>query len=198
MIRLPIWILMWVVQLAFKLPMWALGFIAMRFMYKKRYTPLGQLKWYQKLFANPEDWHDGFLQYDGSVPPWFKKRYAEKSEFYQFYRYHAVRNPADGLRNIKWLQLWIVPEKVRFKTNLYLEHYEPWFVDVPGVYWYIAWQGAHAGLKVLWIEKDKYTEFKFGFRVTPHDTEGLKETSARRFLGASMASKLRWRRPLRR
>lgn len=198
MIRLPLWILMWLVQLVFKLPMWALGFAVMPLMYQKRYTPLDQLKWYQKLFANPEDWQGGHLNYSGSVPTWYRNKFPDKSEFYQFYRYHAVRNPADGLRNIKWLQLWIEPEKVRFKTPLYLKHYEAWYHDAPGVYWYVAWQGVYAGLKVLWVEKDKYTEFKFGFRVTPADCEGLSDTSARKALGASMASKLRWRRPIKR
>ena len=97
---LPVWILMWTLQVAVKLPMALLGYVVMPLMYRKRNTPLALLKWYEKLFANPEDWHGGFLQYEGSVPPWYKARHADKSEFYQFYRYHAVRNPADGLRNV--------------------------------------------------------------------------------------------------
>lgn len=200
MIRLPLWILYWLVQIAFKLPFAAAGLIVHRDMYYDRYTPLDELPKWKKLFANPEDWTGGFLGYEGSLPDWWKKRMelAGKTQYQSYYHYHAIRNPADGLRNIKWLQLWIEQDKVKFYTPTYLRYYEPWFVDVPGVHWYIAWQGNYAGLKVLWIHKNrKYTEFKWGFRVEPRDAlEGLKDTSARKALGASFASKLKWRRPL--
>lgn len=190
------WVLMWIPQMALKLVFMAIGLVVMPAMFKLRKVPLKDLKWYQRMFANPEDWKGGVLDYEDSIPDWWATKNGRDMK--SFYRYHAIRNPADGLRNYKWLQLHIDQNKVEYRTPKYYRYYEPWHIGPkPGVYWYIAWQGIYAGLKVLWIEEDKYSEFKFGFRVEPRDSrEPLKDPSARKELGASFASKLRWRRPL--
>ena len=198
MIRLPLWILYWLVQVAIKVPFVLLGLIVHRGMFYDRYTHINALPKWKRLFANPEAWHGGHLGYEGSLPSWWRKRMEMegRSQYYAYYRYHAIRNPADGLRNIKWLQLWIEKDKVKYYTPKYLRYYEPWYMDKPGVYWYIAWQGNYAGLKVLWVEEEKFTEFKWGFRVEPRDAEEeIAEDSTRKHFGASFASKLRWRRP---
>ena len=187
---LPAWVARWALQIALKLPLFILGLFVMPAMYQYRYTPLNELKWYQRMFANPEDWHGGFLNYEGSVPPWFKKKMSGSSEFWQFYKYHAIRNPSDGLRNYPSLQLQIDKDRVQYWTPEYMEHYDPWYSRTPKVRGYIAWQGIYMGFKVQWVREKAYTELKWGFRVEPRDAhEELAENSARRALGASMSNK---------
>lgn len=186
----PFWVARWVLQLALKLPLAFLGLLVMPLMYKYRYTDIDMLPLWAVPFANPEDWHGGHKNYDGSVPPWFQKKMEGSSEFWQFYKYHAIRNPADGLRNFSFLQLQIKKDKVRYWTPKYYEHYDPWYDDIPGVRGYIAWQGIHAGLKIQWIRENSYSEIKWGFRVEPRDAHHeLAEDSTRRHYGASMATK---------
>ena len=194
--RLPVWMAMWALQIAAKAVIGLLGLVMVAVVYQKRYTPLEQLPKWAILWANPEDWHGGFKNYDGSIPPWFKKKMDKRSEFWQFYKYHAIRNPADGLRNVKWLQLWIDKDKVEYWTPVFYKHYDAWWVrrddsEFTGVIGYIAWQGAYMGLKVQWYRKESYSEIKFGFRVEPQDAVSeLPEHSARRHLGASFANKV--------
>lgn len=196
MIRLPIWILWWLVQMAIKIPFAIMGLWMMRVMYYDRYTHINALPWYKKIFANPEDWRGGFKDYEGSVPTWYIEKMGGDS-YRTFWRYHAIRNPADGLRNIKWLQLWIEKDKVKYWTPKYFDRYEPWADRTPGWRFYIAWQGFYAGLKLQWVREKTYSEIKLGFRVEPRDAHHeLPESSVRKVLGASMASKVTWSRPV--
>ena len=185
--------LVWIPQIALKAVFGVLGLFVMPLMYKYRYTDLEHIPPFLKLFANPEDWTGGHNNYHGSVPPWFREKMGNRSDFWKFYKYHAIRNPTDGLRNVKWLQLWINPEKVHYWTPELYRHYSSWWIDrnFTGVIGYIAWQGLKMGLKVQWYRKDSYSEVKFGFRVEPNDAhEPLPIKSARRMYGASFANKV--------
>ena len=193
----PGMLLWWAIYLAvFKLPTWAAGFFVVPFLYQKRYTPLKDMPKLSLPWINPEDWHGGFKNYDGSVPPWYIKKMG-KDNFWTFYRYHAMRNPADGLRNFEDLNLWINKDMVHYWTPKYFDHYEPWHDRTPGVRGYLAWQSIWLGVKVQWVREKSYTEFKFGWRVEPRDAHHeLDQNSARRHLGASFATKLVLRREL--
>lgn len=186
---LPVGMAWWLVRIAVKLPMVIIGFVVMPLMWRYRTTPLDELPFWALPFANPEDWCGGHLKYADSIPDWWAKREGNRN-FWTFYKYHAIRNPADGLRNFKHWQLWIDKDKVEYWTPQYMEHYDIWFNDEPGVRGYIVRQGIWYGAKVQWVRDDGYTEFRIGFRVQPRDAHHeLPLSSARRHLGASFASK---------
>lgn len=206
-VLIPFGVVIWCLQIAIKLPTVLLGYVVVPFLWRYRYTDIDMVPVWLIPWANPEDWHGGFLNYDGSLPKWWvdesiepltifgktirKGREHRGRGFWSFYRYHARRNPADGLRNIKALQLWIDRERVWYWTPTYFKHYEPWYDRTPGVRGYIAGQGAFIGIKVQWVREKSYSETKLGFRVEPLDAHrDLPDTSARKFLGASFASKL--------
>lgn len=197
MLWMPIWLLMWAVQIFFKLLVAIPGVFIIPFLYRYRFTDIDNLPLWAILWANPEDWHGGHRNYDGSIPTWWMKRERKPGvpwgdSRYSFWRYHARRNPADGLRNIGWLQLWIDMDKVRYLTPKYFDHYEPWSDRTPGWRFYIAWQGPYMGMKLQWVREKSYSESKLGFRVEPRDAHHpLAENSARRHLGASFASSFR-------
>lgn len=220
-ILLPVgWPIRWLFQLALKVPVALLGLVVVPFLYRKRYTPLADMPAWSLPWVNPEDWIGGFLNYGGSIPLWWKNKtyvplkykhrtvinWARKllkkqpwevpvkaygDSKWSFYKYHAIRNPADGLRNFPKLQLRINKDMVHYWTPKYYDHYEPWSDRTPGWRGYAAWQNVHLGIKVQWIRENSYSEFKFGFRVEPRDAHHeLPDSSARKALGASMATKL--------
>ena len=202
LIWIPLGFLWWIVQAVLKLAVLIPGLFIIPFLYRYRYTELDNLPFWVIPFANPEDWHGGHNNYDGSLPDWWKKKERKPGvpwgdSRYSFWRYHARRNPADGLRNFAWLQLWIEKDKVWFWTPRYYEHYEPWYDGTPGWRGYVAGQTFWWGFKIQWVRNNSYSEMKFGFRVEPRDARHeLAEDSARRHLGASFASKLVFHREL--
>jgi hypothetical protein len=172
----------------FKAPVYILGYLMVPLVYRYRDTDLKDLPFWAKLWANPEDWTGGTEGYTNSLPHWWKMR--EGNDFKAFYKYHAFRNGADGLRNFPKLQLRINPDRVEYWTPKYFRHYEPWYDRTPGLRFYIAWQGVWMGLKLQRVKEDSYWEVKWGWRVHPSDAHhSLAEDSARRILGASFANK---------
>ena len=188
-LTMPIaWPLWWLIQIAVKLPTMVLGTLIVPILYRFRHTEIKDMPWWSTPWVNPEDWAGGVLRNPESLPDWWTAK--NGNGFWSFWKYHAIRNPADGLRNFwKW-NLHINPNMVEYWTPEYFKHYEPWWIKKPGVYGYIAWQGIWCGIKIQWIRKDTYTELKIGFRVEPRDAHfELDQHSARRLLGASFASK---------
>lgn len=186
-------ILLWGMSFSIKAVTALLGALTVPLMYRYRYTNLEKVPSIFLPWLNPEDWQNGTQQYDGSLPTWWIQRMGDG--FWAFYKYHAIRNPADGLRNFKLLNCQINPDKIEFVTDKFRKFYEPWWrtVDdsVPRVQWYICWQGVWAGVKLQWIRKKTYTEFKLGFRIEPNDTvDGPDPNGSRALHGASFASKL--------
>jgi len=191
MIRLPIWILLWVVFAAIKAVTALLGLVLVPFLYRYR------LDWYDTLppwtrpWANPEDWvHQRKAnkeEYE-SLPWWWAEKYG--TGFWSFYRYHAIRNPANGLRSFEWADVDIDSSRVDYRATVYMESYEPDLIELMGkrTAAYIAWQGFRAGFQIvhIWpdLERDirlwrwtlleagpKYLVIKFGWRVHPCDKE---------------------------
>ena len=190
----PVWLLMWTIQLVIKTPVMLLGFILQPIMYKHRNVLLKDMPWYLLWLTNPEDQPGGFPGYPDSFPSfWHNRMKAEGwSLRWAHYMYHAVRNPADGLRNYKWLQCPLRPEKIEWVASKYMDHYEPRFMEVGDFHWYVCWNGPYCGVKLNYVwSEDRYFEFKFGFRIHPRDTiaEAIDWKGTRAFLGASMASK---------
>ncbi len=216
MIRLPIFILMWAGFIAIEafpllvaapfaaylewswwvyfLPIGVapLGLIVVPFMYAHRYTNYNDLPKWTRPWANPEDWQGQVNHHSESLPRWWVE--SKGNTFKAWYKYHAIRNPANGLRSIEWLDLDVTPDLVRFRTSSMIKNlaYEP----APlrrcelKTAWYFAWQGYRAGFKIVHIWSDTHhLVIKFGWRVEPSDaldrevTELKKDTSfATKFL----------------
>jgi hypothetical protein len=173
-IRLPIMLLWWVVQIAIKLPWMIIGLVAIPFTFKYRNVPLNDLPWYIKMFANPEDQPGGYPGYLDSFPNFWHNRMKVEgwSLRYAHWHYHAIRNPADGLRNIPWLNVIPKPEKIKFVTRRYYRHYEPRLINTFGekFAYYFCWQGFWLGMH------DSYE-----INIDPNGTRAQ--------IGASMATK---------
>ena len=170
MLRLPIWIFMWLLMIAIKIPTALLGFIMVPLIYRYRHTDYGQLPSWTKPWANPEDWC-GRGNGNNSLPLWWIKKFG--NTFKQFYRYHAIRNPANGLRSYELLDADIIPEKVRFKTNQEMKRYDVSKVRAgpKRTVWYFAWIGFRAGFEIIHIWNDtNHLNIKFGWRIEPSDS----------------------------
>lgn len=171
MIKLPIFILMWVLFLMIKAPTVLSGFFIIPLLYRYRSTHYKLLPWWTRPWANPEDW-EGRGNGNNSLPKWWIEQYG--NTFKEFYRYHAIRNPANGLRSFEWLDLDIISKLVEFKTNTKLRIYEP---NQMRVYdgalktaWYFAWQGHQAGFKLIHLWNfERHLVIKFGWRIEPSD-----------------------------
>lgn len=194
MTRLPIFVLIWVGMMALKLPVAILGLIVVPALYPYRARHYDELPFWTRPWANPEDWTGGPQGVVGeSLPAWWIKR--EGSGFGPFWKYHAIRNPANGLRSFEALDLDIMQGRVRFHTPRYFRYYEPWHIrkldDAPRTVWYLAWQGWKAGFKFVHLWNDeRYLELKIGWRVEPRDAkEPLDPDGQRALEGAGFASK---------
>lgn len=177
LIKLPAFILAWLGFLCIKIPVTLLGPLVVSYLYKYRHTDyevvLAQLPWL-KPWINPEDWEGGYNSFSDSLPKWWVN--SKGTEFKSFLQYHAIRNPANGLRSIEWLDMDIVPEKVKYTTNYYFNTYEPGVLRMADkkFAYYLAWQGIQAGIKVIYIWNDKrHLVIKFGWRVEPHDANDI-------------------------
>ncbi len=207
--RLPFFIVAWILFVAIKLPTMVAGWFVVPFMYAYNDVLYDRLPWWQRPWANPEDWLGGHKSYEGSLPKWWV---SEKGiGFWSFYKYHAWRNPANGLRSFEWIDLDIDPGRVKYISNGYLQFYEPWYVrqnsSSLNTYWYLCWQGFQAGLKFVhhWpdLKRDimlgpfellkagpHHLVIKFGWRVEPRDATVPIDPDGLRVTDSGFASKL--------
>jgi hypothetical protein len=193
-LKSPIMLGWWAVQIAIKLPVVILGFALQPLMFKHRNVLLKDMPWYLLWLTNPEDQPGGYPGFPDSFPPfWHRKMEAEGwSLRYAHYHYHAVRNPGDGLRNFKFLQVVPKPDEIKYVTNKYLRHYEPRALENGETAYYFCWQGFSLGMHIVHVWSDeRYLTFKFGFRIHPADSipGTLDPKGTRAQLGASMATK---------
>ena len=120
--------------------------------------------------------------------------------FWAFYKYHAIRNPANGLRSFEFMDLDIVSEKVNYIAYPDLKHYDPWYTRIytPDVdfYWYLTWQGFQSCFKIVYHWNDeRHLEFKIGWRVNPRDRHVAPDPNGIRVDDAGFATKfLPWRK----
>ena len=148
---------MWLINIAIKLPTVILGIVmvALLYLYRKREfddVPKVFLPW-----QNPEDWNGGTVGTEHSLPQWWINE--NGAGFWSWYHYHAIRNPANGLRNFDFIDLDLKEWKIDYWTPKYLKWYEPWYVkrEHPELktYGYVAWQGMKAGVKIEHIWNDE-------------------------------------------
>jgi hypothetical protein len=184
LLKLPIFMLAWLGVLAVKIPTALSGFLIVPFLYKYRDVNYENLPSWTRPWANPEDW-EGRGNGSSSLPIWWIKLHGESLK--SFYHYHAIRNPANGLRSYEWLDADIDPSLVEWSTNYYMPRYEPSTLRKveKKTIWYIAWVGYRAGIKIIHIWNDeRHLVIKFGWRIEPSDrhetdtdTLGLKDAS---------------------
>jgi hypothetical protein len=181
-----------------------LGLVFNPIMYYYRNTPLNEIPWYLIWLANPEDQFGGYPGFEDSLPAFWKRRMVAEgwSLRYAHWFYVSVRNPADGLRNFKFLQVVPKPDKIKYVTNRYLRHYEPRALENGETAYYFCWQGFSLGMHIVHVWSDeRYLTFKWGFRIHPADTVPgvIDPKGTRAMLGASMATKFlpyrKWQRP---
>ena len=192
MIRLPIFIIVWIAFLAIKIPTVLLGAFVIPVMWRYRDIDYNDLPWWTRPFANPEDWRGGPQHFANCLPEWWVRR--EGDGFWSFWKYHAIRNPANGLRSFEFLDLDPDPAKIKYKATRYLRYYEPWYArenTETQTYGYIAWQGFRAGVKFVhhWNDKRHFV-FKFGWRIEPRDAHELLDSGGVRIKDAGFATKL--------
>ena len=194
MIRLPIFIVMWALMLLIKIPTALLGAIMVPLLYPIRHKHYAFLPWWTRPWANPEDW-EGHGYGSDSLPNWWV--ITRGTGFWSFYKYHAIRNPANGLRSFEWLDLDIIPHKVEFRRS---KNYTQLRYDISRIrfagqktVWYFAWQGFRAGFHIVHIwNSERHMNILFGWRVEPSDT--VTENDNIGIHDASFASKiLLWR-----
>jgi len=192
-IKIPLFISLWVGFLFIKIPTIILGITIIPYIYKYRQVEYDTfMEKYPgfRPWVNPEDWEGGYRTYRNSLPRWWVN--SKGDGFKSFWHYHAIRNPANGLRGVEWLDLDIKPEEVKFKTNTDIRYYEPNTVraNEEKTVWYLAWQGWQAGFKLIHIwSEERHLVIKFGWRVEPSDA--TEETvSDMGIEDASFASKI--------
>lgn len=174
--RLPIFILVWAAYQIVNAPAALLGLVITPFLYNLRMTEYNELqeRWYWQLirpWVNPEDWYGqraANWQNYGSVPWWWYAKYGDTR--WHFYRYHAIRNPSNGLRSYPLLACRIDSAKFKYVTNVVLTSYEPSVLRWLGhrFVWYFCWQKYKAGFNILiiWNEK-RHLNLLFGWRIRP-------------------------------
>ena len=189
--RTPIFLANWIGNIAIKLPTLIAGFIMVIPLYFYRKRPFDDVPKIFLPWQNPEDWNDRMMGTEHSLPSWWVKQMG--SGFWSFYKYHAIRNPANGLRNFDFIDLDLKEGEISYWTPKYFKHYAPWYISKynENTCLYVAWQGWKAGIEIIHIWSDeRYFVFKFGWRVCPRDAvEGYSETSHRWKHGAGFASK---------
>ena len=161
--RSPIFLANWIGNIAIKLPTLFAGFIMVipLYFYRKRAfdeVPKIFLPW-----QNPEDWNDRIMGTENSIPQWWVNEMG--TGFWSFYKYHAIRNPANGLRNYDFIDLDLKEGEIYYWTPTYYKHYAPWYVGKYNIKTcgYIAWQGWKAGVEIIhiWPELQRDIKFKF-------------------------------------
>ncbi len=170
LVKLPIFVILWVAFLMIKIPVNLLALFVVPFMWEYRDVKYDNLPGWMRLWSNLEDWEGQVNSYENSLPRWWVVEHGKG--FWAFYQYHAIRNAGDGLRSIEWLDLDVDKDRVRYWTPLFFTSYEPIGTRESGLktVGYIAWQGLQAGMKIVHIWNDeRHFVMKLGWRVEPQD-----------------------------
>ena len=178
------------------LPFEILGLFIIPFMYRLRETPYIELPELLLPWANPEDWTGGWRGHkpsDGCIPHDLREEF---SGFWGFYRYHALRNRAHGLRAYHFFVETLIDGAISFECNRYLRWYKDWYISKeitpkPGdTFWHVTWQGKRSSLRYIRYFEFRgqlwYLEHTAGWRLNPTDAlHGYNERSLRWLYGAS-------------
>lgn len=180
------------------LPFEIVGLAVVAYIYRYRDVDLAHMKTLHKWampWVNPEDWTGGWRGFkpgDNCVPADMREEF---SGFWGFYRYHALRNRAHGLRNYSWYNAKMKEGEIEYVTPDYCKAYSDWWLfknrDLkPGSrFWFVSWQGFYCSYKYIryfsFRGKLYYIHWQAGWRIKPVDAEeGYKESSMRWKYGA--------------
>ncbi len=157
-----------------KLPVIAVGLVVVPFLWRFRRRPINKMPSWLMPWVNPEDWTGGYRKFGPFVNCVPLNVYGKTVGFWLFYKYHALRNGGDGLRNYDWHVADIRPRymKVVQETN-----------------GYTVTQGKYRS----WYRKYGKVQVKFGFRMRPSDADGYNRLSFRHVFGSAPAWSFRIR-----
>ncbi len=172
--KMPIFLTLWAAMLVIKVPWLVSGWFMVPFLYKYRNTDYVSLPKWTKPWTNLEDWHGRPQSYKASLPKWWVlyriSKGFEGTDFRSFYRYHAWRNGADGIRAYKFLNVNPYDGGIKYKTPFYMAPYSPKELRKAGkrAGGYFCWQGWQAGMKWLIIWNDNWhSSIQLGWRIRP-------------------------------
>lgn len=202
MIKLPIFILTWLLFFIFNTITIILGWIlippmALLNKYTTEYITSiinGRtiLVWKHKFmypWSNNEDGLNGGEEYPDK-PLWFRIIY-----------WSALRNPSNNLRFFKTLTCQLDPNKIKYiVSNIKLLVDTPSFIisasnltDYDQDYYRftsLTWQGYYSNFRIQFKMFGKIWRFWIGWKIYPHDSNGIASTDYRRF-GAGFATQFK-------
>lgn len=162
-----------------KIPFVLTGLIVTPFLWKYRRVPLSWMPWWTIPWVNPEDWSFGWRDHEPALNCVPKNLQDQYSGFWGFYRYHALRNGGDGLRNYAWHNAVYRQDRM-ILTN----HPHGYTIRQDN---YLSWYRA-------WPVGKRFIQIKFGYRMKPIDTvKGFRKNSLRWVHGAAPAWSIRIR-----
>lgn len=181
----------WLFAFVVKLVVAVTGIVMVPVAFFYRRTKLENLPFWILPWANPEDWNGGVRGFDYvCMPEEFVDLYGQW--FWGFFFYHAIRNPADGLRNYSLFTATIAPDEIRYWTNKYLDHYGFWKHPDPKFRWFFVKMGVYACFEVQYRwNKTHFFQVRIGYRIFPGDAHGLADKNGTRWnYGADFSNKL--------
>ncbi len=157
-----------------KLPVIAVGLLVVPFLWRFRRRPLHKMPSYLMPWVNPEDWTEGYRKFGPFLNCVPVNVYGKVAGFWLFYKYHALRNGGDGLRNYDWhvAMIRIADLDVEILDN-----------------GYTVTQGKYGS----WYREFGKVQVKFGFRMVPSDADGFNLSSFRHVYGCAPAWSFRIR-----
>lgn len=203
MIKLPIFILSWVLYLVLRTVFILLGLVIVPILSVLDLTKTEVSKvnnriiynWKYKLFYIWSNDEDGVIAGEELLgyPRWVRMIY-----------WSAIRNPANNLRFIKGFSCVIEPQNVKFAgTNLKKLNGTKYtiypFVTVGALKMYdsdefrfitLTWCGFYSNLRIQFKMNGKIWRAWIGYKIYPHDSFGIPETDYR-YHGAGFATQFK-------
>ena len=176
-----------------------IGWFIVPFLYKYRRVPLEtMMREHPRLmpWVNPEDWTSGWRGFPATYDCIPKDLQDTFSGRFGWWRYHALRNGAKGLRLKPKYSLTLDADSIRtIVSTVTIQVYSDWWIfkyltPRPGsVWWFAACQDGHYGFRRLRyfraFGKLRYMETKLGWRIFPTDKNGPIKDSGRWRHGAT-------------
>lgn len=188
MIRLVYFIPIWLIFLAFRTLIIALGWIVIpplalfyKFTTKQEISAVngrGILNWKYKIFWLWSNQEDGILAGE-ELLGW--------PNAIRIIYWSALRNPANNLRFIPFLSVKINPNKIKYKVSK-LSTTEGHVIEIASLYMYdrdylrfttLIWQGFYSNLRIQFKMFGKIWRFWIGWKIYAHDINGIDPTNYR-------------------
>ena len=147
-------------------------------------------------WINAEDWTGGIRGHQSGSNCMPADLWDEMGDGrWGFYRYHALRNKAAGLRHMEKFVLRLSAAQIHYITPEECEWYQDWWLykyknPKPGnTFWHLTWQRDCIGFEYIRyfvrFGKFRWYRCKLGWRIGPGDRHGYNPKSARWVLGAT-------------